>query len=64
VPKFVNPQPTMGQTQSAEILTLDANIRDWVVLPMLLIMIFVNLVRECGSVIDFSPQSSFAFFPI
>jgi len=36
----------MGQTQSAEILTLDTNIRDWVVLPMLLIMIFVNLVRE------------------
>mmetsp|Transcript_27211 Transcript_27211/g.54805 ORF Transcript_27211/g.54805 Transcript_27211/m.54805 type:complete len:393 (-) Transcript_27211:274-1452(-) len=36
----------MGQTQSAEILTLDANIRDWVVLPMLLIMIFVNLLRH------------------
>mmetsp|Transcript_49755 Transcript_49755/g.113016 ORF Transcript_49755/g.113016 Transcript_49755/m.113016 type:complete len:307 (-) Transcript_49755:199-1119(-) len=36
----------MGQSQSAELLTLDANIRDWVVLPMFVIMVFVNLLRH------------------
>mmetsp|Transcript_52436 Transcript_52436/g.67251 ORF Transcript_52436/g.67251 Transcript_52436/m.67251 type:complete len:293 (+) Transcript_52436:17-895(+) len=36
----------MGATQSREILTLDVNIRDWVVLPMFLIMVFVNLLRH------------------
>jgi hypothetical protein len=46
----------MGATTSKEILTLDPNIRDWVVLPMFFIMVFVNLVSRKGDAL--SPRVS------